>query len=103
MAALQQKKKLLKEDYSPVITVCTRKLKENVTIHIKDNGAGIPQTILGNIYQPFFTIKPTGEGTGLGLSLSYDITTKSHGGELMVETKEGEGAEFVVQLPSRSD
>ena len=65
----------------------------------QDNGTAISQRALDKIFQPFFTTKPTGEGTGLGLSLSYDIVTKGHGGELKVETKEGEYTEFVVQLP----
>jgi two-component system NtrC family sensor kinase len=67
-------------------------------ISVKDNGNGIPQQIREKIFQPFFTTKPTGQGTGLGLSLSYDIV-KAHGGELKVETKESEGSEFVLQLP----
>jgi two-component system, NtrC family, sensor kinase len=66
---------------------------------VKDNGNGIPQKILDKIFQPFFTIKPTGQGTRLGLSLSYDIVTKGHGGELKVKTKEGEGSEFVISIP----
>jgi len=65
---------------------------------VKDNGAGIPEGILDKIFQPFFTTKPTGQGTGLGLSLAYDIV-KSHGGEIKIETKEGWGSEFIVQLP----
>ncbi len=69
-----------------------------VLISVRDNGTGIPQKVLDKIYQPFFTTKPTGQGTGLGLSLSYDII-KAHGGELKVETKEGEGAEFIMRLP----
>ena len=69
-----------------------------IAFSIKDNGNGIPQNILDKIFQPFFTTKPTGQGTGLGLSLSYDIV-KAHGGELTVETKEGEGSEFVILLP----
>lgn len=97
--SLQEKKKQLGEDYTPEITVFTRRMKEGVIIKVKDNGVGIPEPILGKIYQPFFTTKPSGEGTGLGLSLSYDIITRSHGGEMLVETKEGEGAQFVVQLP----
>jgi len=67
---------------------------------VKDNGTGIPAKLLSKIYQPFFTTKPTGEGTGLGLSMSYDIITKGHGGELQVETNEGEGSEFVIELPA---
>ena len=66
-------------------------------LRVKDNGNGIPQKVLDKIFQPFFTTKPTGQGTGLGLCLSYDII-KAHGGEIKVETKEGEGAEFIVQL-----
>jgi len=69
-----------------------------IEILIKDNGNGIPQKALDKIYQPFFTTKPPGQGTGLGLSLSYDII-KAHGGELKVETKEGEFAKFIIQLP----
>jgi signal transduction histidine kinase len=69
----------------------------HVEIGVKDNGSGIPAHIVDKIFQPFFTTKPTGEGTGLGLSLSYDIV-KAHGGELKVETKEGEGSEFIVLL-----
>jgi signal transduction histidine kinase len=66
---------------------------------VRDNGLGIPETNRNKIFQPFFTTKPTGEGTGLGLSLSYDII-KAHGGELKVETKEGEGSEFIIQIPT---
>ena len=69
-----------------------------VEIIVKDNGNGIPTSIKEKIFQPFFTTKPTGQGTGLGLSLSYDIV-KAHGGELKVETKENEGTEFIIQLP----
>jgi two-component system NtrC family sensor kinase len=70
-------------------------------ISIKDNGNGIPQNILDKIYQPFFTTRPTGQGTGLGLSLSYDIV-KAHGGTMKVKTQENEGAEFQVELPIAS-
>jgi signal transduction histidine kinase len=70
----------------------------SIQITISDNGPGIPDEIKDKIFQPFFTTKPTGEGTGLGLSLSYDIV-QAHGGELKVETKEGEGSEFVIKLP----
>ena len=75
-------------------------VKDNgkIEIKVKDNGNGIPQKVLDKIFQPFFTTKPTGQGTGLGLSLSYDIV-KAHGGEIKVETKEGEGSEFIIQLP----
>ena len=82
----------------PTVWVSTRKEKNNVLISIRDNGPGIPSKFLDKIFQPFFTTKPTGQGTGLGLSLSYDIV-KAHGGELKVETEEGQGSEFIVQLP----
>ena len=74
--------------------VCTRKLGDKVEIKVEDNGNGIPKNIVDKIFQPFFTTKPTGQGTGLGLSLAYDII-KAHGGEIKVETKEGEGSEFI--------
>ncbi len=77
-----------------------KKVKDKVEIHIRDNGMGIPQKVMDKIFQPFFTTKPTGEGTGLGLSLSYDIITKQHGGAIKAETKEGEFAEFILILPS---
>ncbi len=83
--------------YEPVVSVSTKKVNDKIDIRVKDNGIGIPQEVVDKIFQPFFTTKPTGQGTGLGLSLSYDII-KAHGGELKVETKEGEGAEFVIQL-----
>jgi two-component system NtrC family sensor kinase len=69
-------------------------------ISVKDNGPGIPSSIKEKIFQPFFTTKPTGQGTGLGLSLSYDIV-KAHGGEIKVESKEGQGCEFIIQLPKQ--
>jgi len=86
------------ENYKPNVSVQTKKENGNVVIKVADNGTGIPQKVIDKIFQPFFTTKPTGQGTGLGLSLSYDII-KTHGGEIKVETKEGEGSEFVVQLP----
>ncbi len=88
----------LTSHYEPTVAVSTKKDGSKVLISVKDNGNGIPQKILDKIFQPFFTTKPTGQGTGLGLSLSYDIV-KAHGGELKVETKEGEGSEFIVQIP----
>jgi signal transduction histidine kinase len=84
--------------FEPMVTVSTKKLGDRIQISVKDNGLGIPDTIKGKIFQPFFTTKPTGQGTGLGLSLSYDIV-KAHGGELKVETKEGEGSTFIIQIP----
>jgi signal transduction histidine kinase len=86
------------EKYEPTVSVTTKKIDGHISIHVKDNGNGIPKNIADKIFQPFFTIKPTGEGTGLGLSLSYDIV-KAHSGEIKVESKEGEGSEFVIQLP----
>ncbi|MEP6951558.1 MAG: ATP-binding protein [Ginsengibacter sp.] len=84
--------------YEPTVTVSIKKIADKMEIRVKDNGTGIPQEMLDKIFQPFFTTKPTGQGTGLGLSLSYDIIT-SHEGEMKVETQEGEGAEFIIQLP----
>jgi len=83
--------------YEPTVSVSTKKIGDKVEIKVKDNGSGIPQKVLDKIFQPFFTTKPTGQGTGLGLSLSYDIV-KAHGGELKVETKENEGSKFTIQL-----
>ena len=87
--------------YEPVVTVSTRKQDGKVEIEVRDNGVGIPQKNLDKIFQPFFTTKPTGEGTGLGLSLAYDIVTKGHGGKIRVETNEGSGTAFIVELPAR--
>jgi len=87
-------------EYEPMIMVSTSGNNGNVEIKIKDNGNGIPQNIIDKIFQPFFTTKPTGEGTGLGLSLAYDIVTKGHGGELKVETKQNEGSAFIIKLPA---
>jgi signal transduction histidine kinase len=96
--AVNEQKTLNPVSYNPAIFVKTEKCDDKIYISVKDNGNGIPQKILDKIFQPFFTTKPTGEGTGLGLSLSYDII-KAHGGEIKVESKEGEGTEFIVQLP----
>ena len=85
--------------YEPTVSVTTKKVADKVFISVTDNGNGIPQKVLDKIFQPFFTTKPTGQGTGLGLSLSYDIITKGHGGELKVETKESEGTTFIIALP----
>jgi signal transduction histidine kinase len=96
--AVNEKQKQNLNGYEPTVTVTTANLDRKIQINVKDNGNGIPQKILDKIFQPFFTTKPTGQGTGLGLSLAYDIV-KAHGGEIRVETKEGEWSEFVVQLP----
>ena len=95
--AIGERRKVEGVGYEPFISVCTKKVDNKVEIHVKDNGNGIPQKVVDKIFQPFFTTKPTGQGTGLGLSLSYDIV-KAHGGEIKVETKEGEGSEFVIEL-----
>src|SRR6187399_227469 len=95
----EKKKQSAEEEYEPTVSVSTKKIGDKVLISVKDNGNGVPQKVLDKIFQPFFTTKPTGQGTGLGLSLSYDIV-KAHGGELKVETKEGEGSVFVITLPT---
>ena len=84
--------------YEPTVSVSTKQINDKTEIRVTDNGNGIPQKVFDKIFQPFFTTKPTGQGTGLGLSLAYDIV-KAHGGELKVETKEGEGSEFIIQIP----
>ncbi|MBW4362617.1 sensor histidine kinase [Flavobacterium taihuense] len=96
--ATHQKQKTTK-DYKPVLAVTTTQKGDYVEITVKDNGTGIPEGIKSKIMQPFFTTKPTGEGTGLGLSLSYDIVVKGHGGTINIETEEGKGATFIITLP----
>ena len=96
--AVDEKKTAGEQNYEPLVTVSTKKTSAGVDIIVGDNGNGIPPHIIDKIFQPFFTTKPTGQGTGLGLSMSYDIV-KAHGGELKVETKEGEGTAFTIQLP----
>jgi len=86
------------EGYDPIVSVSTKKINSHIEIRVKDNGGGIPENLREKIFQPFFTTKPTGKGTGLGLSMSYDIVTKGHGGQLKVETREGEGSEFIIIL-----
>jgi two-component system NtrC family sensor kinase len=101
--AVSERQKAEGIGYEPTVSVCTKRSlsfgegRGEAEIHVKDNGNGIPQKVVDKIFQPFFTTKPTGQGTGLGLSLSYDII-KAHGGEIKVETKEGEGAEFILEL-----
>ena len=87
--------------FSPTVIVSTKRIGDTIEIKIKDNGNGIPKQNLEKIFQPFFTTKPTGEGTGLGLSLSYDIVTKGHGGDLKVESEAGIGSEFIIVLPMK--
>jgi len=79
-------------------SACTKRVYDIIEVYLKDNDNGIPQKVVDKIFQPLFTTKLTGQGTGLGLSLSYDII-KAHGDEIKVETKEGEGSEFIVRLP----
>jgi signal transduction histidine kinase len=97
--AVTEKKKKLQSGFEPTVSVSTKKQENRILISVKDNGDGIPQKVLDKIFQPFFTTKPTGEGTGLGLSMSYEIVTKEHQGELRVETREGEGSVFTIVLP----
>jgi two-component system, NtrC family, sensor kinase len=95
---VDEKKKQQPSGYVPTVSVSTKKINGKVEIKIKDNGIGIPQKVFEKIFQPFFTTKPTGQGTGLGLSLSYDIV-KAHSGEINVESKEGEFTQFTIVLP----
>ena len=97
--AVNERQKTDGENYKPIVSIQTKKMNNSVEITVTDNGNGIPASIKDKIFQPFFTTKPTGQGTGLGLSLSYDIV-KAHGGEIKVETKQGEGSEFSIQLPT---
>jgi len=97
--AVTEKKIQQGEGYEPTVSVSTKKVNDKVEIKVKDNGNGIPQKVLDKIFQPFFTTKPPGQGTGLGLSLAYDII-KAHGGEVRVETTEGKGTEFIIILNS---
>ncbi len=97
--AVNEKAKQGIEGYQPTVTVSTCKLDAAIEIKVQDNGNGIPDAIKEKIFQPFFTTKPTGQGTGLGLSLAYDIVVKGHRGKLEVESTEGEGTEFMVKLP----
>jgi signal transduction histidine kinase len=109
--AVNEKRKTTHEYYQPTVSVVTKRINSplepapkslrlagGIEIKVSDNGNGIPQNMVDKIFQPFFTTKPTGQGTGLGLSLAYDII-KAHGGEIKVETKEGEGSEFIILLP----
>ncbi|MGB5229522.1 MAG: HAMP domain-containing sensor histidine kinase, partial [Eudoraea sp.] len=97
-SVVSERKQKQPEGYEPIVSVSTKKKGEQVLISVKDNGNGIPKKVLDKIFQPFFTTKPTGQGTGLGLSMSYDIVTKGHGGTLEVNSVEGKGSEFIVTL-----
>jgi two-component system NtrC family sensor kinase len=96
---LQAKNTGKKTVYEPMVFVSTRNSKDNVIINVRDNGIGIPKQLFDKIFQPFFTTKPAGEGTGLGLSMSYEIITQGHHGDFSVNSQEGEFAEFVISLP----
>ena len=97
--AINEKKKTLGTGYEPMVSVSTKKLNNKIEITVRDNGMGISKNLQEKIFQPFFTTKPTGQGTGLGLSLSYDIV-KAHSGELKVESIEGKGTAFTISLPA---
>lgn len=104
--SVSEKKKTMSADYMPLVRVSTKNIQWNnstdaVEITIHDNGMGMSQAILDKIYQPFFTTKPTGQGTGLGLSMSYDIIHKIHGGKMTVDTVEGEYATFTITIPAQ--
>ncbi len=97
--AVSEKNKSGLPGYEPEVTLSVKRTGRTAEVRVKDNGTGIPDTIRDKIFQPFFTTKPTGMGTGLGLSLSYDIITKLHGGNIICQSKEGEGTEFIIRLP----
>jgi signal transduction histidine kinase len=98
--AVHEQMKKLGDGYEPTVSVHTKKLDGKIEISVRDNGLGISKSVVDKVFQPFFTTKPTGQGTGLGLSLSYDII-KAHGGELKIETEEGKGATFTIQIPAQ--
>ena len=95
--AVAEKKEQQGDAYEPTISIYTKRNADKVKITVCDNGIGIKQQVIDKIFQPFFTTKPTGQGTGLGLSLAYDIV-KAHGGEIKVETNEGEGTAFMIEI-----
>jgi len=97
--AVNERQKAEGAGYEPRVTVSTKKVGVGISIKVTDNGNGIPENLIDKIFQPFFTTKPTGQGTGLGLSLSYDIV-KAHGGAIKVKTKENEGTELTIILPA---
>jgi signal transduction histidine kinase len=97
--AVHQRQQSGKAGYQPTVSVSTQQVGAQVEICVRDNGTGIPAEVQAKIFQPFFTTKPTGEGTGLGLSLSYDIINKAHGGTLTVKSQPGNFTEFLISLP----
>ncbi|RYZ62907.1 MAG: histidine kinase [Chitinophagaceae bacterium] len=98
--AVDEKQKSGIENYEPTVTVATKRLADKIEVRVSDNGGGIPAHAVDKIFQPFFTTKPTGQGTGLGLSMSYEIVTKGHGGELQAHTVQGQGTTFIISLPA---
>ena len=99
--AVLEKSQKIKEGYKPEITIMTQRIDGKIEIRIRDNGTGMPEKVIAKIYEPFFTTKPTGMGTGLGLSMTYDIVTQIHGGTLEVSSKEDEFTEFKIVIPDR--
>lgn len=97
--AVAERKNTAGDGYEPLVMLSAKRVKDKIEVRVKDNGNGIPEAVREKIFQPFFTTKPTGQGTGLGLSLSYDIVTKGHGGELTVNSTVGKGSEFVISIP----
>jgi signal transduction histidine kinase len=100
--AVRQRQQQGEPGYAPTVHVHTQREGDEVVVRVRDNGTGIAAEVQQKIFQPFFTTKPTGEGTGLGLSLSYDIVVQGHDGTLEVESQEGDHTEFVVRLPFRA-
>jgi len=98
-AATKRKAEVANGDFEPVLSAATRNLGKAIEIRIRDNGAGIPPEVREKMFNPFFTTKPTGEGTGLGLSMTHDIIVKQHGGRIDVETEPGTFTEFIITLP----
>ena len=101
--AVRQRQQAGAPGYQPTVGIATRRVGEAVEIRVTDNGTGIPEPVRAKIFQPFFTTKPTGEGTGLGLSLSHDIIVQGHGGILTVESEEGQGTTFIIMLPLEAE
>jgi signal transduction histidine kinase len=96
---VNEKKRQMEGGYEPTVSIITKKTGHRIEIRVRDNGYGIPDSIKEKIFQPFFTTKPAGLGTGLGLSLAYDIITKGHGGELTLKTEMSAGTEFIIKIP----
>jgi signal transduction histidine kinase len=99
----ENEKNKIGDSFKPMVVVTTKYVNHQIIISIKDNGTGMPEAVKAKIFQPFFTTKPTGEGTGLGLSLAYDIVTKGHNGTIEVTSVEGEGTAFTIILPIQNN